>query len=123
VQFRAQVLRAYNGTCAMCRLRHPELLDAAHILGDTHPLGQPIVPNGLSLCKIHHAAYDQDIVGVRPDLWIEVREDVLQEVDGPMLRHGLQAMDGTRLIVPRSRSDRPDSVRLAERYGTFRQAG
>jgi putative restriction endonuclease len=122
-QFRARVLRAYGATCAMCRLRHPELLDAAHILPDTHPQGQPVVPNGLSLCKIHHAAYDQHIVGVRPDLYVEVREDILREVDGPMLRHGLQAMDGTRLIVPRSRHDQPDVTRLTERYDTFRRTG
>lgn len=123
VQFRARVLRAYDGTCAMCRLRHPELLDAAHILPDTHPHGQPVVPNGLALCKIHHAAYDQNIVGVRPDLGVEVRADILAEIDGPMLRHGLQEMDGGRLIVPRSRYDRPDGERLAERYDAFRLAG
>jgi putative restriction endonuclease len=123
VQFRARVLRAYDGTCAMCRLRHPELLDAAHILRDTHPRGQPVVPNGLALCKIHHAAYDQHIVGVRPDLVVEVRADVLREVDGPMLRHGLQEMAGTRLGVPRTRADRPDEARLEVRYGEFLAAG
>lgn len=121
--FRARVLRAYDATCAMCRLRHAELLDAAHILRDTHPLGQPVVPNGLSLCKIHHAAYDANIVGVRPDLVVEVRGDILVEVDGPMLRHGLQEMEGTRLLVPRSRHDQPDAARLSERYDEFRAAG
>ena len=25
--------------------------------------GQPVIPNGLSLCKIHHAAYDRGILG------------------------------------------------------------
>jgi putative restriction endonuclease len=122
-QFRVLVLRAYDGTCAMCRLRHPELLDAAHILRDTHPRGLPVVPNGLALCKIHHAAYDQNIVGVRPDLGIEVRADILREVDGPMLRHGLQEMDGGRLVVPRSRYNHPDAAGLAERYEDFRAAG
>lgn len=122
VQFRARVLRAYDGTCAMCRLRHPELLDAAHILPDTHPQGQPVVPNGLSLCKIHHAAYDKHIVGVRPDLVVEVRADILAEVDGPMLRHGLQELEGERLIVPRSRYDQPDESRLTTRYAEFRAA-
>ena len=37
--FRARVLRAYAETCAMCRLRHPQLLDAAHILPDSHSEG------------------------------------------------------------------------------------
>ena len=35
----------------MCRLHHEELLDAAHILPDAHPLGLPNVSNGLALCK------------------------------------------------------------------------
>lgn len=121
--FRTRVLRAYDDTCAMCRLRHAELLDAAHILPDTHPRGLPVVPNGLALCKIHHAAYDQNIVGIRPDLVVEVQARVLKEVDGPMLRHGLQEMSGVRVVVPRSRDSQPDRDRLEERYAQFRAAG
>lgn len=70
--FRARVLRAYHERCAMCRLHHAELLDAAHIIPDGQPKGDPVVPNGLSLCKIHHAAYDVNLLGVRPDLRVEV---------------------------------------------------
>jgi putative restriction endonuclease len=121
--FRARVLQAYDKTCAMCRLRHVELLDAAHILPDGHPRGLPVVPNGLSLCKIHHAAYDRDILGVRPDLIVEVRHDVLDEIDGPMLRHGLQEMAGARLLLPRHRASRPDPAALEERYEHFRRTG
>ena len=44
--FRARMLSAYDTTCAMCRLRHVELLDAAHILADTHPRGTAVVPAG-----------------------------------------------------------------------------
>ena len=119
--FRARVLTAYETTCAVCRLRHGELLDAAHILPDTHPRGLPVVPNGLALCKIHHAAFDRNILGVRPDLVVDIRRDVLEEVDGPMLRHGLQEMAGVRLLVPRSRTARPDSELLEERYEIFRR--
>src|SRR3954462_10983130 len=107
----------------MCRLRHPELLDAAHILPDTHPNGLPVVPNGLSLCKIHHAAYDKNILGVRRDLVIEVQPKVLAEIDGPMLRHGLQELAGGRIVVPRSSREQPDPDRLEERYEDFRKAG
>ena len=121
--FRARVLRAYSGTCAMCRLRHPELLDAAHILPDGHPRGDPVLPNGLALCKIHYAAYDQNILGVRPDLVVEVQPKVLVEIDGPMLRHGLQGMAGVALLVPNGRREQPDKERLDERYQEFRQAG
>jgi putative restriction endonuclease len=121
--FRARVLNAYSATCAMCRLKHAELLDAAHILSDKHRLGLPVVPNGLSLCKIHHAAFDLNIIGVRPDLVIEVQERVLAETDGPMLRHGIQEMAGATLLVPKARNARPDPERLEERYEEFRAAG
>ncbi len=64
--FRTQVLLAYDGRCTICTIRHAELLDAAHIIEDGKPHGQPVVPNGLSMCKIHHAAFDNKILGIRP---------------------------------------------------------
>ncbi len=123
VEFRRRVLRAYRDSCAMCRLHHPELLDAAHILPDRHPEGEPITPNALALCKLHHAAFDRNILGVRPDSVIELRQDLLEEVDGPMLRHGLQDLHGRPLmVVPRSEADRPRAQFLSERYQLFREA-
>lgn len=120
--FRRRVLTAYRETCAVCRLRVPGLLDAAHIVGDRHPLGDPVVPNGLALCKIHHAAFDQNIVGVRPDLVVEVNARVLEAIDGPMLRHGIQEVHRTPLVVPRQAQLRPDRTRLEIRYQEFRRA-
>jgi|SRR5579859_340920 len=120
--FRERVLLAYRETCGICRLHHRELLDAAHILPDRHPLGQPIVSNGLALCSLHHAAFDRQVVGIRPDLRIEVREDVLREADGPMLLHGLQGFQGSRLVIPRREELQPNREFLAERYELFQQA-
>ncbi len=59
--FRAQVIQAYGRRCAICSLRHVELLDAAHIIPDSETGGDAIVTNGLALCKIHHAAYDNNV--------------------------------------------------------------
>ncbi len=123
-QFRARVLAAYRECCAVCKLRHPELLEAAHILPDQHPQGLPLVANGLALCKIHHAAFDANFLGIRPDLVVEIRDDILREEDGPMLRYGLQELHGRGLVVvPRSQELRPDPVRLEERYEAFKRAG
>ncbi|MBI4203453.1 MAG: HNH endonuclease [Betaproteobacteria bacterium] len=119
--FRERVLRAYHERCAICRLRHTELLDAAHILPDDHPRGEPIVPNGLALCKLHHAAFDRHFLGVRPDLVVEIRRDILEEPDGPGLRYALQEMNGQQLYVPRSRELRPRREFLEERYEMFRK--
>jgi putative restriction endonuclease len=120
--FRARVLRAYGDRCAMCRLHHGALLDAAPIVPDGEPKGDPVVPNGLALCKIHHAANDVNLLGVRPDLVVDVAPSIRDEKDGPMLLHGLQEMAGARLVVPRERAARPDAERLAYRYEQFRDA-
>jgi putative restriction endonuclease len=116
------VIEAYQERCAVCRLRHAELLDAAHILRDGHPKGLPIVPNGIALCGLHHAAFDRDFLGIRPDLIIEIREDILRESDGPMLVHGLQGFQGQKVIVPGRREQRPREEFLAERYELFRKS-
>ncbi|MGH7633729.1 MAG: HNH endonuclease, partial [Gemmatimonadaceae bacterium] len=121
-QFRRIVLHAYANRCAICRLRHLELLDAAHILPDSDPRGEPIVPNGLGLCKIHHSAFDSYIIGIDADARVHVRNDILREIDGPMLRYGLQEAHGTKLILPRRAGQRPSRDFLAERFERFRAA-
>lgn len=121
--FRERVLRAYREQCAVCHLRHEELFEAAHILSDKHPKGEPIVPNGLALCKLPHAAYDRNILGITPDHIVEIRLDILRESDGPMLLLGLQGFQGRRIHVPRPRQLWPRADLLAERYKTFRKAG
>jgi putative restriction endonuclease len=120
--FRERVLRAYRDQCAFCRLRHRDLLDAAHIIPDNDETGDPTVTNGLSLCKIHHAAFDRLLIGVRPDYVVEVQPSILSEKDGPMLLHGLQGLHHTAIVLPSARADRPDPDRLAERYEKFRGA-
>ncbi len=120
--FRQRVLRAYHLRCAICRLRHLELLEAAHILPDGDPRGEPIVSNGVALCKLHHAAFDRFILGIRPDLVVELRLDILREADGPMLEHGLQGFQGQAIIVPRNALLQPNREWLGERYELFRRA-
>ncbi len=122
VAFRERVLRAYAERCALCRLRHIELLDAAHITPDRHFEGDPVVSNGLALCKLHHAAFDQFFFTVRPDYVVEVRPSILEETDGPMLIVGLQQIDGQLIHLPRRQVDLPDPARLQGRYEEFAKA-
>lgn len=122
--FRIRVLQAYRQSCSICRLRHAELLEAAHILPDRNPRGEPWVSNGISLCKLHHAAFDSQILGIRPDLVIEIRRDILEESDGPLLIHGLQGWHNKKLsVVPNSALLKPREDFLEERYELFRRAG
>lgn len=119
--FRSHVLKAYDIRCAVCELKKAPLLDAAHITPDTHDDGRAIVTNGLALCKIHHAAYDEQILGISPDYVVHVSSKVLVEVDGPMLKYGLQQMDRRPLWLPQRAKDRPDQERLSARFDQFKQ--
>jgi len=66
-EFRERVVRAYQHHCAVCRLKRDDLLEAAHIVPDADPLGSPSVPNGVALCRLHHAAFDRCLIGINPD--------------------------------------------------------
>ena len=120
--FRERVLAAYQVQCAFCRLRHEELLDAAHIIPDVEPAGEPLIRNGLSLCTLHHAAFDRYFIGIRPDFTLEVREDLRREKDGPTLVHAIQALHGSRIILPRRVDYRPAVELLEQRYERFQKA-
>jgi putative restriction endonuclease len=117
-QFRGVVLPAYSDRCAICRLREVRLLDAAHIVGDAEELGEPVVSNGLSLCSIHHRAFDEDLVGVAPDLRVHVSPRLLEDEDGPML-DVLKTFHGTTIEAPSRQVWRPDPERLAARFERF----
>jgi putative restriction endonuclease len=117
-RFRGRILVAYDTRCAICRLREARLLDAAHIVGDLEQAGDPRVPNGLSLCSIHHRAYDQDLIGVSPDYEVRVSRRLLDEDDGPMLEL-LKKFHAKPIEVPARPAWQPDRERLAVRFERF----
>jgi putative restriction endonuclease len=117
-RFRGRVVPAYDSRCAICSLRELRLLDAAHIVGDIELGGVATVRNGLSLCAIHHRAFDQDLVGVSPDCVVHVSGRLLEDDDGPMLDL-LKGFHQTPLHLPRRRVDLPDQERLDARFERF----
>lgn len=118
--FREAVLSAYGGRCAISRLPEPRLLDAAHIIADTDKeFGQPVVPNGIPLSKLHHAAFDAHLIGIDPNYRLHVSERLLAQDDGPMLE-SLKRLNGELIHLPRRRQDHPDQERLAQRFERFR---
>lgn len=85
--------------------------------------GAARVSNGLSLCKIHHGAFDANIIGISPDYVVHVRESVLATFDGPTLQHSIKEMNGEHLRqLPAARGERPDRDLLAERFEGFQAA-
>ncbi|UTI65194.1 hypothetical protein NBH00_03050 [Paraconexibacter antarcticus] len=121
-RFRRAVLHAYRTRCTICSLKEASLLQAAHIIEDRDPLGGAVVINGLALCAIHHLAYDRNLLGIDPDGVVHIHERLLHEIDGPMLKNGLQRFHGAHILAPSHVGDRPDPDRLALRFEAFRAA-
>jgi putative restriction endonuclease len=120
--FREAVIMAYGAKCALSGLPEPLLLDAAHILEDRHAqLGQPVVQNGIPLSKIHHAAFDANLIGIDPDYRIHVSEKLLTLHDGNFLQ-ALKDLNGRSLHLPQRPQDYPDPARLDMRFERFRKA-
>jgi putative restriction endonuclease len=122
VKFRRDVLRVYRGRCAVCSLKERELVEAAHIIGWREPGGVAAVVNGLALCAIHHRAYDRNLMGIDPAGGVHIGERLLNEIDGPMLKTGLQGFHGASILQPRAPEHRPDPERLAVRFAQFEAA-
>lgn len=121
-KLRERVLAAYRRRCAVCRLKYPRWLDAAHITLDA-PGSRPGVPNRLSLCKLHHVAFDRHLLGINPRQHrMEVRRDLLHRADFPLLQPGLQELQGSSIELPRNTDEHPDPAALEERYEQFRLA-
>jgi putative restriction endonuclease len=119
--FRAAVITAYGGRCALSGLPERLLLDAAHIAADGHErLGQPIITNGIPLSKLHHAAFDAHLIGVSPDYRVVVSDRLLAVRDGPTLE-ALKQLNGNLINFPRRMQDRPDRERLEMRFEEFRK--
>jgi putative restriction endonuclease len=102
--FRDSVLAAYDHRRAISNLPDDHLLDAAHIMADADELlGQPVIANGVALSKIHHAAFDNHLIGIDPDGRVHVSERLLKLHDGPLLEQSLKAVAGGLIRLPRSR--------------------
>lgn len=122
-EFRARVVSAYETRCAICALPHGALLDAAHI----RPYGEQgatvaaakDVTNGISLCAIHHRAYDRKLLGIDGERRMYVSPEVATIQDGPVLASSLQSIDGkTMQYAPKSKFA-PDPDRLEKTFKEF----
>jgi len=85
-------------------------------------LVKPVVANGIALSKIHHAAFDNHLIGIDPDGRVHVSERLLMLHDGPLLEQSLKACAGRLIRPPRGTQFGPDRDRLAARFEQFRRA-
>ena len=116
--FRAAVLAAYNYRCAISGFPIVRLLEAAHIIPDSESNSSAAVTNGITLSKIHHHAYDANLLGISPDFQIMVSEQLLQSKDG-LLLDALLNCHSQNLTLPKTKAAQPNREGLASRYENF----
>lgn len=115
-------MSAYRNNCAMCSIHFEEFLEAAHIVPDSHALGVPEVSNGLSLCGLHHKAFDRFMVDVDDDYRIRLTPELQARRDGPLFRQAFLEREGATINLPVSPSLYPSVQRLRERRAIHAEA-
>ncbi len=113
-QFRPAVLRAYRYRCTVCGCAL-KLVDAAHIVPVSFPESTDEVTNGLALCRLHHGAYDNALLGVRGDYRVIVNPEAESRLAESNLDVGLEQFKAglpDQIIPPTVIETRPDPHKL-----------
>lgn len=107
--FRRRVLGAYSRRCSMCGVQL-ELIEAAHIVPVASDEGNDDTNNGIALCKLHHAAYDRNLVCFDERYRIEVSDSLVAQLHDAGLDGGISKFCKAlrpALILPSDKRDYP----------------
>lgn len=77
--FKRRVLTAYSNQCAFCSIQL-KLIDAAHIVPVAQPDSTDFTSNGISLCPLHHRAYDNSLITINENYETLINEDKLDNL-------------------------------------------
>ena len=114
--FRRRVLGAYEHHCAVCGVQL-ELIDAAHIVPVADPASTDETSNGLALCKLHHAAFDRNLVSIDENYKIELSETEIARLENVNLAGGLSGFKKhlkSAIILPADRRDYPNPIYIKQ---------
>jgi len=99
--FRSYVLKNFGYSCCVCRFDLERLLEAAHIVKWSLDPDNRLNPsNGLSLCRIHHGAFDMGFLTIDPDLMVSV-SDQIRESENKAVRTMLASYEGRMILEPK----------------------
>lgn len=113
-QFRPRVLRAYRYQCCVCSAAL-KLVDAAHIVPVADPRSSDEVTNGIALCRLHHGAYDNGLLGVQSDFSVVLNPEKVEQLQVIGLASGLEEFRQrlpARIEIPPVAETRPNADNL-----------
>lgn len=114
--FRKRVLGAYEHRCAVCGVQL-ELIDAAHIIPVAASTSTDETKNGISLCRLHHTAFDRNLISFDERYKIEVSNSEVVRLTATKLVGGIQQFKEqlrTAIILPADRRDYPPPEYILE---------
>lgn len=116
--FRGIVLNNYSGQCGVTGLAVRELLVASHILPwGTHPEERLDVRNGLSLSRLHDAAFDRGLISFDDNLRLMLSPGLKRELPQRAVAESFAAYEGEPLDLPKDATP-PEMAFLAEHRKT-----
>ncbi len=99
--FREAVLNNFGGRCCITGLEVRELLIASHILPwSTHVEERCNVRNGLSLSRLHDAAFDQCLIAFDEELRLLVSPRLREALPKRVIADNFGSYDGQALTLP-----------------------
>lgn len=111
--FRDAVLNNFGGCCGVTGLAIRELLIASHILPwGSHQEERLNVRNGLSLSRLHDAAFDRGLITFDDDLRLMLSKQLKKELTNGSVAENFGAYEGEALALPRD-AVFPESAFLA----------
>jgi predicted restriction endonuclease len=119
--FRDAVLNNFGGRCGVTGLAVRELLIASHILPwGTHPADRLNVRNGLSLSRLHDAAFDRGLIAFDDNFRLLLSPRLKTELSQRSVAENFGAYAGETLHIPEDAA-LPDSAFLTKhRASIFR---
>lgn len=113
-KFRPAVLHAFSYKCAVCNC-DLKLVDAAHIIPVSHRNSTDDVTNGVALCRLHHGAYDNALLGIQSSYNIVINPTMVNRLSAIGLGTALEEFQSRlpeKIRVPASIEARPSPKKL-----------
>lgn len=117
VLFRAVLLEAYEGKCALTGLAFPDLLEACHIVpwAECTPAQQIDVTNGVLLNRLHHRMFDTGYMTIDENYDVHIDQHKSRDWGRDQVRNAIaKDLNATRIALPARKEHWPDPGLLAK---------
>ncbi len=99
--FRKMVLSNYDETCIICKLNHPKLLVASHIIPWAKNKKERLTPhNGICLCSIHDKSFDTGLISIDGNLKLLISKE-LRKINNTSFKSFFENYENKVLNLPK----------------------